>query len=420
MATPAQRTNTWTLDEWYAQAVAGTTGGYVSPMNGELWTWGLNENGVIGQNLDSGGPGILNSRSSPIQLPGTTWSDILGEGGGAEQETQGALKSDGTLWMWGRNQQGQLGLNEGGPSTDNARSSPTQVPGTWKLVQDDEDGTNINQKNIACSGGTYAIKNDGTLWAWGSNAFGQLGLNQSPGNSGATCSSPTQVGTGTWKALNFGRDGVFQGIKTDGTLWMMGRGQYGRSGWNDLINRSSPTQVGTNTNWKGVGGSGQHCFATKTDGTLWGYGNNNSGQLGVNNTSTVAYSSPVQIGTNTTWSTLDTTEDASIAIKTDGTLWGWGRNEAGSLGLSQVNDTYYSSPTQIGTGTTWQNVSAVGGNSFISNKTDGTLWAWGYNNEGQLGVNNKTNYSSPRQIPGTDWSIKIGGYNQGASAIKTP
>ena len=401
----ALKNNTWKLNQWYDQSVAGNAQ-YSGFNTGEFWTWGTNEQGQLGQNNTT-------DYSSPKQVPGTTWVDIIGPS--AETQVSGGLKSDGTLWMWGAGNGGRLGVNN-----TTYYSSPVQIPGTtWKLRTDEDTGANDRKYNITSQGGsTYAIKTDGTLWAWGFNSFGILGQNQGPGDSNSKFSSPVQIPGTTWKYVHYGRDGGFFGLKTDGTLWAMGRGQYGRLGLSNTINYSSPTQI-PGTTWRTIGGSAQHVFATKTDGTLWGWGNNNSGQLGAN-ISGGTQSSPIQIpGTN--WRQIgDTSQDCTIAIKTDGTLWGWGRNEAGSLGLNQAHDTKMSSPTQIGSGTDWLNVSNVGANSFIAVKTNGTLWAWGENTDGRLGLNGPSNShkSSPVQIPGT-WGAPLGGMYKGGTAIKT-
>ena len=119
MATPAQRTNTWILDEWYDQAVAGTTGGYNGVLQG--WSWGYNSLGQLAQNNTT-------KRSSPIQIPGTTWSSSL-----ATAQHMAALKTDGSMWVWGNGGSGRLGLN-GGAGGDNSYSSPTQLSGTWSMI----------------------------------------------------------------------------------------------------------------------------------------------------------------------------------------------------------------------------------------------------------------------------------------------
>ncbi len=147
---------------------------------------------------------------------------------------------------------------------------------------------------------------------------------------------------------------------------------------------------------------------------LWALGRNNSGQLGVNDT---AYrSSPTQVGTGTTWSQISAGQFHTMATTTDGTLWSWGVNSSGQLGQNDRVDR--SSPTQVGVLTTWNRIS-IGRNVAMATKTDGTLWLWGSNNYG-TGGNNGNNFprSSPVQVAGTTWNLVSAGlYN--ALATKT-
>ena len=205
-------------------------------------------------------------------------------------------------------------------------------------------------------------------------------------------------------------------------MWAWGNNGYGELGQNSETEYSSPVQVGSDTTWTGqIQGDNMSVRSIKTDGTLWGWGRNNVGQLGQSSTNP-GYSSPVQIP-GTTWSKVATgTHGNSIAIKTDGTLWAWGENTYGILG--QGNRTNYSSPKQI-PGTTWAQVK-FGQKHALATKTDGTLWAWGSNSYGALGQGQRAPSSyteSPVQIPGTNWSTgedDIGCSGWGASyAIKT-
>jgi alpha-tubulin suppressor-like RCC1 family protein len=188
--------------------------------------------------------------------------------------------------------------------------------------------------------------------------------------------------------------------KTDGTLWSWGYNFTGQLGLGDTTDRSSPTQVGSLTNWAdfAILFAGT-CLAVKTDGTLWGWGTNTYGVIGLGNETD--YSSPKQVGVLTNWSKLAGGNRFSMAIKTDGTIWSWGQNSAGQLGLG--NRTYYSSPKQVGALTNWSSISC-GSNFAAPVKTDGTLWSWGQNNHGQLGLGNRTYYSSPKQVGSlTNW-----------------
>ena len=314
------------------------------------------------------------------------------------------------LWSWGYNTQGQLGQNQSG----NKYSSPIQIPGTTWSVD--------NDKFAMGTEAAGAIKTDGTLWSWGYNNQGGLGQNTTgaPGR----ISSPAQVGGDTtWAKISAGRQGM-SAIKTDGTLWSWGYNRFGMIGVNNMTQYSSPAQI-PGTTWRTIfrcdyGGAQQ--IATKTDGTLWTWGEDEEGSLGLNQAGSTKYSSPVQIP-GTSWASAKTTGYTSIATRTDGTLWMWGKNAHGQLG--QGNTTKYSSPVQI-PGTSWgTSMSDIAQEAYGSNasccvrKTDGTLWSWGYNDQGNLGHNDRTARNSPVQV-GTDtnWTM-ITGIRNGYSAIKT-
>ena len=363
----ALKNNTWKLNQWYDQNVAGNVS-YSG--TSELFTWGNNHKGYLGQNNTT-------RYSSPTQIPGATWS-ALSNGNYSDSLFMMATKTDGTLWTWGNGSDGKLGQN-----SETEYSSPVQIPGTtW--------GSQIN-RSIASS---FAIKTDGTLWAWGANSpsYGQLGHNNK-----TTYSSPVQVGSDTtWKNISsMGYAGM--ATKTDGTLWTWGVNNFGQLGINDTTNYSSPKQV-PGTSWNIVSGGGQFGAAIKTDGTLWMWGVNEYGMLGQNNKT--KYSSPIQIPGS--WSKIGLCNISINAIKTDGTLWAWGGDNVGTLGQNQSTEPRFSSPVQIGSDTTWNDV--VGGHTHvIATKTDGTLWTWGNGGNGIMGQNDVVTRSSPIQIPGS-WS----------------
>jgi len=302
----------------------------------------------------------------------------------------------GQLWfIGGINYSGYLGQNQSGtgwPSYTNSISSPVQVPGLdWSKYM----------ANGAHSSG--AVKSNNELWMWGSNTHGGLGV-----NNRTSYSSPIQVPGTTWKQLSFSTDSVGTGaLKTDGTLWGWGLNEYGNLGHNSTAKYSSPVQVGSDTTWKQISMSGSNTLATKTDGTMWVWGNNSGGQLGLSQPVPTNISSPTQIP-GTTWANISAHNSRAMATKTDGTLWSWGYNEYGSLG--QNDTTEYSSPKQI-PGTTWgtgYGTLATNQRASAAIKTDGTLWAWGYNAYGGLGQNNTTRYSSPVQVGSDSTWTSIG------------
>ncbi len=242
---------------------------------------------------------------------------------------------------------------------------------------------------------SLAVKNDGTLWAWGSNGGGRLG-----DNTTVSKNIPTQIGTdANWVDVEASFSSSYA-IKTDGTLWAWGINADGQLGLGTTtFSYRVPTQVGTDTNWQSISSHDDYCIAIKTDGSLWAWGRNNYGQLGDNTTTNK--NAPVQIGTDTDWQSLSNGQSHSLAIKSNGTLWAWGNNANGALGDGTfVNK---SVPVQIGTSNNWQKIDAGFGHS-LGVKTDGTLWAWGANSNGEYGANSSTSSSSPIQVGGeTNW-----------------
>jgi alpha-tubulin suppressor-like RCC1 family protein len=194
-----------------------------------------------------------------------------------------------------------------------------------------------------------AVKTDGTLWSWGWNSDGQLGN----GNTTQIC-SPVQVGSLTDWSSERGKfvtdSSASFAIKTDGTLWSWGDKGSGHLGLNDMTSRSSPTQVGSLTDWAWIHSSQPTSGVVKTDGTLWTWGGATNGQLG-NGTDSGDISSPIQIGSLTLWDDVNTIQEAGSAIKTDGTLWTWGANSQGECGNGGTTAT--SSPAQVGSLTDW-------------------------------------------------------------------
>jgi alpha-tubulin suppressor-like RCC1 family protein len=354
---------------------------------GSLWNWGYNTYGTLGAN-------DITHRSSPVQTVsgGTNWTQVIGN-----IYNNAGIKTDGTLWLWGRADFGEMGNNNSGAGLRYSSPVQTVSGGTnWKQISGNGSFT---------IGNIAAIKTDGTLWLWGANSYGQLG-----DNSSILRQSPVQTVSGgnLWKTVAVGQAGTLA-IKTDGTLWAWGLGSSGQRGDGTSTQRiSSPVQtVSGGTNWQSVSAGDGHVGAIKTDGTLWTWGANNYGQLGnnVNPGGTGAYSSPVQtVGGGTNWKQVAAGYVITSAIKTDGTLWCWGKGLWGSLGNNGI--THRSSPVQtVSGGTNWRQVATRTYLGVSAIKTDGTLWTWGANNYGQLGDNTTIDKSSPIQTvaSGTNW-----------------
>ena len=355
----------------------------------ELWTWGHNANGQLGDNTTT-------NKSTPVTTlaGGSNWKSVSGCG-----NQTAAIKTDGTLWTWGYNGYGELGIND---TTDRATPVTTFAGGT-------------NWKQVSGSGNqTAAIKTDGTLWTWGWNVSGQLGTN---GGGNRLTPVTTFAGGTNWKQVDCGTQTA--AIKTDGTLWVWGYNIQGGLGTNDTTDRATPvTTFAGGTNWKQVSCGYVHTAAIKNDGTLWTWGNNAYGQLGTNDTTN--RNTPVTTfagGTN--WKSASGSYYHTVAIKTDGTLWTWGFGTSGQLGTNDTTNRATPVTTFAG-GTNWKQ-SAGSHHHTAAIKTDGTLWVWGANGNGNLGTNDTTQRNTPVTTfaGGTNWKQVSDGSRNHTAAIKT-
>jgi len=363
----------------------------------ELWSWGWNFYGQLGNNVAFG---------ADIRTPITTFA------GGAnwKQVSSGrldtrAIKTDGTLWSWRYNGNGQLGDNT---TTDKPTPVTTFAGGTnWKQVAS-------GLERVA------AIKTDGTLWVWGYNNRGQLGDNTT---TQRLTPVTTFAGGTNWKQVACGGYHT-AAIKTDGTLWTWGFNNNGQLGDNTTVNKTTPVTTFTGgTNWKQVSCGREHVAAIKTDGTLWTWGSGIGPALG-DNTGANRSTPVTTFAGGTNWKQVSCANRGrnTAAIKTDGTLWVWGANGIG--GQLGINEAFVSKLTPVTTfagGTNWKEVSG-GDVHIVAIKTDGTLWTWGNNYQGRLGINaTDTNH---RFTPvttfagGTNWKQVSSGYNY-VSAIRT-
>jgi alpha-tubulin suppressor-like RCC1 family protein len=361
----------------------------VTPIVGTVWGVGSNDDGELGDDT-------TDDRSSPVQTicGGSNWVEI-----NCGYYNIAGLKDDGTLWTWGQNNDGGLGDN-----TTVDKSSPVQTicGGTdWKTMV-------VGTYYEHCA----AIKNDGTLWLWGYNDYGEIGDETTVDKS-----SPVQTVCGgtDWKQVASGGNHT-AAIKNNGTLWMWGRnadgegGDYGQLGDNTTVDKSSPVQtICGGTDWKSVSCGEKFTAAIKNNGTLWTWGENNNGQLGDETSDNK--SSPVQtIAGGTDWKQISCGDNHMIAIKNNGTCWTWGNNGSGQLGDETTDDK--SSPIQTVTyGTDWKQVDGGQYNSAAI-KNDGTCWVWGYGENGELGDGTDVSKSSPVQtvMSDTNWLYVSSGY----------
>jgi alpha-tubulin suppressor-like RCC1 family protein len=313
--------------------------------------------------------------TSPTQVGAlTNWSKASNCFG-----TSAFVKTDGTLWTCGYNANGALGTGD-----LTTRSSPTKI-GTLTTWTDVDVGASYYSSGYSSTyeSFTYAIKS-GSLFFTGGDQF-KVSASGNPYASGAR-SSPVQCGSGTtWSKISVSKAGNgtypsnYGGIDTAGKLYTWGSNNYwqlGISDSNTMTIKSSPTQVGALTDWSSIKWGYNFFIARKTDNSLWACGDNTYGVFGGFSGST---SSPVLVGGGTSWAQYAVTNSV-FAIKTDGTLWAWGYNSStsyatGSLGVGSTAF-FVTSPTQIGSGTNWTNVAATGCTAY-GLKSDGTIWIWG-------------------------------------------
>lgn len=296
--------------------------------DGTAWAWGSGDQGRLGNNST-----VL--RSSPVSVVGgfTDWCRV--SAGGLHSL---GLRTNGTLWAWGFNGNGQLG---DGATT--SRLSPVSVIGgfcDWCQVS-------------AGMRHSIGLRTNGTLWAWGCNAFGELGINCT-----TSFSSPVSVISGfTWCQVSAGTN-FNLAIRNDGTLWAWGWGYCGVLGQGTTVtSRSSPVSVvGGFNDWCQISAGCAHSLGIRTNGTLWGWGSTGQGRVGDNNEA-VCKSSPVSVvGGFTDWCCVSAGGEHSMGLRTNGTLWSWGRNGTGALGDgTTVNK---SSPISVIGGYTWSHVSS--------------------------------------------------------------
>lgn len=362
-------TCTGTLQRIAADAVlalaAGGTSGFAVKGDGTLWAWGWNRHGELGLGAE-----MLDQRVLvPTQVgTATNWRTVT-----ASPAFALALRSDGTLWGWGGNSAGQLG-----DGSSIARFSPTRI------------GTADNWSAVAAGGRhAVALRRDGTLWAWGFNAQGQLG-------DGTTEPRPqsTRIGTDTdWLAIAAGL-GHTLALKRDGSLWAWGDNTHGQLGDGTTTVRLTPTRIGAAGRWTAVAAGQRFTLAVNADGSLWGWGDNEAGQLGDGTLS--ARLAPTRVGGDNDWvGAAAGWWQTSMGLKADGSLWGWGHNHHGELGNGTVVNA--STPLRVGASGAWSGV-AIGMSQVLGRQADGVLWAWGANPHGELGDGTRDGRLTPTKV----------------------
>lgn len=329
--------------------------------DGSLWSWGWNMEGQLGN-------GLTLSTNKPVHIGQDRDWKILSSGSAHSL----GLKADGTLWAWGSNTSGQLGI---GPRPQSLVPVQVGIGNDWCCV----------------SAGSYhslAVKTDGTLWSWGRNNEGQLG-----DGTFSYSIRPVRIGSDRdWKSAAAG-EAHSVALKTDGTLWCWGSNELGQLGDGTQVNNPIPRQIKPETRWTCISAGKRHSLAITQDGALWAWGANLWGQLG---DGTKAFKVlPVRIGDDSEWTQVSAGEYHSAGMKQDHSIWAWGWNAFGQLGTGTSKDSY--KPVRIGNDTDWTWVT-TGLHHTLAVKRNGTMWGWGYNGYGQLGDKTNEDKSMPMVI----------------------
>ena len=428
--------------------------------DGTVWAWGWNSNGQIGD-------GTIIGKNTPVQV--SLISGAIGIAGGDFHSL--AVKNDGTVSTWGRNDEGQLGVNDltdrlapvslttFNSATDVAAGAEHSMVRTsegniWTSGHNAEgelgDGTNTRRQAFVLAGGTgftdvktissggyhcIVFRKNGTLWAWGYDADSEVGDGLSYDKW-----SPIQVLGLSYACRAEAGYASSYTLRSDGTVWGWGYNGYGQLGDTTGGDRYTPIRTGIYNNaidaagslnniFKDMvavssfgtdeGGAGLFAIFLKADGTVWSVGRNTEGQLG--DTSTVNKSTPVQVGVvfNNVVAIAAGGYHA-LALKSDGTVWGWGWNGDGELGDGTVV-TPRTLPQRVGGGVNFKDVIAIaaGPRHSLFLKSDGTVWACGLNERGQLGDGTRNPETTPIMVNGLNDVRAITAGGRHSLAIKS-
>lgn len=402
-----------TLGEESSQRIAA--GGYhcmAIDGDGALWSWGRNYAGQLGD-------GTTNDSHVPIRIGSDT--DWVAVSAGDHHSV--ARKRDGSLWAWGYNHFGQLGIG----TTEDAHSP--------ELVHVGKDWAAF----VAGDYHTIGLKRDGSVWTWGCNKRGQLGI-----GSASAGHKPIRVGDDKWmvvpadvettvrvvqdahEPVRVGEDTDWAkvdaggyycvALKTDGSLWTWGDNRYGQMGQGTRDHELEPVRIGTENDWASVYGGVHHVLAVKEDGTVWAWGLNEYQTIPVEaKERDVRVPARAQLSRN--WQVISGGWRHTLGLKRDGSLWAWGLNNYGQLGSGDTSDIGFrilkgdahvgvygeqfrngsKTPVRVVGGSDWVAVCGQGHHS-IGMKRDGSVWTWGLNWFGQLGIGSTENQTMPVRV----------------------
>ena len=373
----------------------GARGTIILKSDGTVWTWGANFDGKLGIGETNDVRAL-----TPVEVHDAAnvsyFNSVKAIMGGEIHNV--ALKSDGTVWCWGWNAFGQLG---NGTTND-----------SWVPIQAGLTAT-PPMTNVVKLGGrpyfTLAEKADGTIRAWGMNQFGQMGNGTltpfgSPPNSVPVMVSNSLPGGPINGALQITCGYQFgAALATNGTVWIWGSGSHGEQGTGATTTNYIPVPVPGLTNITQISAGWFHILARRSDGTAWAWGNNSSGEVGDGTTNNDF--TPVQVLNVSNIVAVSGGDSHSSALASDGTIWKWGRNDVGELGFNSADNNAHPLPAKIPTdifGNGFSNVVMMAARDYhnIAVKADGSVWMWGANDQGQCGDGTQNDAWRPVPVVG--------------------
>ena len=394
------------LEEEYGgdwlQVSAGYTHSLGIRKDGTLWAWGDNFYGQLG--IGASGENIDTFQDPPDSNEPVQVVVPPGHPGTWKQVSAGGFHSlgidtNGRAWAWGRNLSGQLGIND----EDVIKSMPT-------AVFTEGDRPQAWKQLAAGNEHSLGIASDDTAWAWGANDFGQLGkgtpadiTDRIPNAVLRTDGRPQ-----TWKQLSAG-DAHSLGIASDDAAWAWGDNESGQLGDGTTDPKDVPTPINTANNrpqaWKQLSAGYLHSLGIASDDAAWAWGDNFYGALGDGTVDSKNVPTPINTENNRpqAWKQLSAGYLHSLGIDNSNTAWAWGWNEYGQLGDgTSDSDNSKNAPTLVDINAgkpTTWNQLSAGAAHSLGVALNNTAWAWGFNLIGQLGIGDQNNQSVPTNIP---------------------
>lgn len=329
--------------------------------SGEVWAWGANGSGQLGV-------GDRDDRARATRVPDSAgpWRSLAG----GSRHTCG-VRADGSLWCWGVNVHGQLGVGD----TDD-RSAPTRV------------GADADWQEVVCGGlHTCARRDDGAVWCWGANPVGQLGLGAPTEDQWL----PQQVGSDHDVTALAARARHTCALRSDGSLWCWGDNSDGQLGVGDTDNRFGPVRVGDGTDWRSLVAGALHTCAVDGADQLHCWGDNASGQLGLGDTDD--RTTPAAVGAPASYAALAGGFGHTCALNAGGELRCWGGNGDGQLGLGDTDARL----APVAVAGVWAQV-AAGADHTCARDDVGAVRCWGANDWGQLGADTHAPAAEPGAV----------------------